>query len=35
MTPLARIFWNLVRLTVVIAILCAFWAWFQKKINKD
>jgi hypothetical protein len=34
MTPLARVFWNIVRVVVVLAILLASWQWFQDKINK-
>jgi hypothetical protein len=34
MTPLARVFWNIVRVVVVLAILLVSWQWFQNKINK-
>jgi hypothetical protein len=34
MTPLAHVFWNVVRVVVVLAILLVSWQWFQDKINK-
>lgn len=35
MTPLARLFWNIVRVAVILAILLVAWQWFHNKINKE